>query len=111
MLLRLAAPHTDWTRLTSALEAVDSPVLANVVRTLLAAAPPPTATDPVALSFTPQQAGSLQRIGAALGLSLPATPIAADAHGTEWVTSPAERAAAIAAAETIIGAHQRRHAV
>lgn len=110
MLLRLAAQPTDWVRLAAALEAVDSFVLANVVRTLLAAAASPTATEAVALAFTPEQAGALQRIGAAIGLSLPATPVAAEPDRAKWVTSAAERAAAVAVADAIIGAHQRRHA-
>ena len=45
-----------------------------------------------------------------LGLSLPATPVAAESDKAEWATSAAERAAAVAAADAIIGAHQRRHA-
>jgi hypothetical protein len=108
MLLRLAAPSADWVRLASALDAADSPILAGVVRAMLASSPPAAGIDAVPLLFTPAQAGELQRVAAGLGLSLPATPVidAPDAAG--WVTSAAERAEAVAAADAIIRAHQRR---
>ncbi len=110
MLLRLACPPTDWSRLATALEALDSPALAGTVRAMLVEAPRSDQAAPVALAFTPQQAGALQRVAAALGLDLPATPIAADADAAGWTTAPAERAAAVAAAEAILRAHQRQRA-
>ena len=110
MLLRLACPPTDWVRLASALDALVSLTLAGVVRTLLAAAPRSAGTEPVALAFTPQQAGALQRVATALGLDLPAAPIAEGPDSAGWVTAPAERAAAVAAAETILRAHRRQRA-
>ena len=110
MLLRLACPPADWVRLAAALETADSPILANVVRTVLAAAPPAAPTEPVALAFTPAQAGELQRAAAGLGLSLPATPIAEGLDAAGWAAPAAERAAAVAAAEEIVRAHGRRRA-
>lgn len=107
MLLRLACPADDWVRLTAALDAADSPILANIVRSMLASAPPAAATDRVPLAFTPAQAGALQRVGAGIGLSLPATPIFDEAETGGWVAPAAERAAAVATADAIVRAHKR----
>ena len=108
MLLRLACPPSDWTRLAAALDAADSPILARVVRTMLAAASRPRAAEDAALIFTVEQAGELQRVAASLGLSLPATPVVDRPDPPGWATAPAERAAAVAAAEAIVRAHQRQ---
>ncbi|MDP9358625.1 MAG: hypothetical protein M3Q71_21240 [Chloroflexota bacterium] len=107
MLLRLACPAADWTRLAAALDEADSPILANVVRSLLASAPGTAATDHVPLAFTPAQAGALQRVGASIGLSLPATPIFDEAEAAGWVAPAAQRAAAVATADAIVRAHKR----
>ena len=107
MLLRLACPAADWLRLAAALEAAGSPILAAVVRAVLAAAPRPTATAPVALAFTPAQVGELQRVGLGLGLNLLATPVVMGPDPAGWVTSLAERAEAVAAAEVILRTRRR----
>ena len=108
MLLRLSCPPTDWTRLGFALEAEGSPTLAGIVRAMLATAPRSDEATPIALAFTPQQAGAVQRVAAGLGLELPATPVAADPDPAGWAAGPAERAEAVAAAEAIVRAHQRQ---
>lgn len=106
MLLRLSASAQDWGRVVFALETLDATILAGTVRSLLAASPRPSGAGSVALAFTPQQAGALQRVGGALGMSLLATPVAADL-GPGWVSAAAERAEAVAAAEVAVRAHQR----
>ena len=111
MLLLLTTSTTNWTRLATLLDATASPVLATVVRALLAGAPTAaTGSEPVSLAFTPQQTGELQRTAASLGLSLPATPVLAEAEpdAAAWVTPAAERAAAVAVADALIRAHQRQ---
>ena len=108
MLLRLAATATEWTRLAAALDAASSPVLATVVRAMLAAAPTSTATDRVGLAFTPQQVGELQRVAADIGLSLPASPAVHPPDAGGWVAPAAERAAAVAAADALVRGHHRR---
>ncbi len=107
MLLRLACPASDWTHLAAALDAADSPILANIVRSLLASAPSVAAADYVPLAFTPAQTGTLQRVAATIGLSLPATPIFEETEADGWVAPAAERAAAVAAADAIVRAHKR----
>ena len=107
MLLRLACPPDDWIRLAAALDAAGSPILANVVRYLLVSASPAAATDRVPLAFTPAQAGALQRVAASINLSLPATPIFDQPDPVGWVTSAAERAAAVATADAIVRGHKR----
>src|SRR5688572_3974531 len=108
MLLRLTLPAVEWVRLAAAIEAAGSLVLAGVVRAVLAASLPTPTIEAVPLLFTPAQTGELQRIAAALDLSLLATPVAEAPDAGGWVTSAAERAEAIAAADAIVRAHQRR---
>ena len=110
MLLRLACPSSNWVSLAAALDAADSPILAGVVHALLAAAPRSSATEAVALAFTPEQAGELQRVAATLDLSLPARPVFGEPDPAGRA-APAERAAAVAAAEAIVRAHQRQRSV
>ena len=107
MLLRLSCPPVAWNRLVAALEAADSPTLAGIVRAMLVAAPRSGAA-PVALDFTPEQAGAVQRVAAGLGLDLPATPVPADPDPAGWAAVPTERAAGGAAAKAIERAHQRQ---
>ena len=111
MLLRLTCSRSDWTGLAALLEAVASPILAGVVRELVAAAPERDAAEAVALNFTPEQAGKLQQVAAALGLSLPATPVFAEPELAGWTAAAAERSEAVAAAAAIVRAHQRHRAV
>ena len=108
MLLRLTLPAADWVRLAAALEAADSLILAGVVRAVLASSLPTTTIQAVSLLFTPAQTGELQRTATTLGLSLLATPVAEAPDAGGWVTSAAERAEAVAAADAIVRAHQRR---
>ena len=110
MLLRISCPPADWTRLAAALEAADSPILAGIVRAMLAAAPRSDVAAPVALAFTPQQAGAAQQAAATIGLDLPATPVAADPDPAGWAAASAERAEAVAAAGAIVRAHRRQRA-
>ena len=111
MLLRLTCSRSDWTGFAALLKAVDSPILAGVVRELVAAAPERGAAEAVALNFTPEQAGKLQQVAAALGLSLPARPVFAEPDPAGWTAATAERAEAVAAAAAIVRAHQRQRAV
>ena len=108
MLLRLAASPADWDRLAAAVETIGSPTLANFVRAGLAFAPRAVSSEPVALDFTPAQAGALQQVGAALGLTLLARPVMEAPAAAGWVALEVERAEAVAAAEAIVRAHQRR---
>ena len=108
MLLRLSCPPADWTRLAAALEAADSPILAGIVRAMLAAAPRSDVAAPVALAFTPQQAGAVQQAATSLGLDLPATPVAEVPDPAGWVAAPAERAEAVAAAEALLRIRRRQ---
>ena len=110
MLLRLTCSLADWARLAATLETTGSPILANVVRAGLAFGRRSVTGEAMALDFTPQQAGAVQLAAADLGLSLPATPIAEQSGALGWVTSAAERAEAVAAAEAIVRAHQRHRA-
>jgi hypothetical protein len=108
MLLRVTLTPVDWTRLANTLETTGSQVLAQAIRHLLDAARPVTSTEPIALAFPPQQTAELQRFGATLDLSLLATPVPDEGPSGAWVTSAAERAIAVAAAEAIVRTHQRR---
>jgi hypothetical protein len=108
MLLRLATPAADWARIAALLAASGSPDLAATVRAALAAAPRPGASEPVALNFTPAQTAHLQRAAARLGVHLPARPATEEPSADGWLAPEAERAAAVAAAEAIVRAHQRR---
>ena len=108
MLLRLSISVADWVRIVAALEAAELTILAGVVRTLLATeASSATAGERVPLEFTPAQAAALQQIAAGLALDLPATPILSGPGQGTWITAPAERAEAVAAAVSILRTHQR----
>ncbi len=107
MLLRISLPATDWIRLASGLEAAGSPVLAGIVRTMVGAVAPAT-SDVLALQFTPEQAGGLQKTAAALGLRVPVTPVAPEPESDGWTATLAERAEAVAAADALLRSHQRR---
>lgn len=107
MLLRISFPVTDWIRLASGLEAAGSPVLAGTVRTMVSVATP-TTSDVVALQFTPEQAGGLQKTAASLGLRVLVTPVAAELAADGWTATLAERAEAVAAADALLRSHHRR---
>jgi len=109
LMLRLSASAQDWGRVVFALETLDSAILAGTIRSLLAAPPRPSGAGSVALAFTPQQAGALQKVGGALGMSLLATPVMGE-PGPGWSSAAAERAEAVAAAEVAIREHQRARA-
>lgn len=109
MLAQVACPPADWIRLAAALESAGSPQLANYVRAGLVFVPRPTPDAPVALAFEPTHAVDLHRIAAVINVRLDAAPVAEPTVEPEWVTTKAERAAAVAAADALVRAHRRHH--
>ena len=111
MLLRFTTLPGNWVRLAATLEATDSPILAGVVRSMLATAAGANVPGPVPLAFTPQPGGEVQRVAATIGLTLLATPVLDEPIEAGWVVSVAERAEAVATATAIVRRHQRRPAM